>query len=357
VPNFLQSENGYALYLPPFWFLGIYQRLLEGPSALLIYTRLSHTGTTALIVVFGLACLAYPFAYLRKIRQLVEGPGRDESRAWLTKPVNRVVHALLIQQPISRAVFHFIHQTIMRVQRYRIYLVLYGGVGLSVVLATILRITVVNQLILIESSADGIRSALGIVPFWMITGLSIAFISPGNQKGSWIFRIVHGRPVYFEAAIRLLRAQKFWVMLWTTLVTFAACALMCAMAPPELKGWPARSAIFLVAGGMCLLLTDLSFLNVKIIAFTGEPSRESSNLAFTVLKYFIFVPVIAWLPLVVEPWIEMSRQNFAIAVAAIAIVHLLLRYFHRSIIREHCNMIHPEEDEEDFPMKLGLKYL
>ena len=38
VPVLLQSGSRYAFCFPPFWFLGIYQRLLEGPSALPIYT-------------------------------------------------------------------------------------------------------------------------------------------------------------------------------------------------------------------------------------------------------------------------------------------------------------------------------
>ncbi len=41
-------------------------RLLEGPSALPIYALLAQTGCMALILVTGLAILAYPFAYLRR---------------------------------------------------------------------------------------------------------------------------------------------------------------------------------------------------------------------------------------------------------------------------------------------------
>ena len=44
VPVFLKSESPYALYCPPFWFLGVYQRLMEGPAALPIYTRLAQIG-------------------------------------------------------------------------------------------------------------------------------------------------------------------------------------------------------------------------------------------------------------------------------------------------------------------------
>jgi hypothetical protein len=29
---------------------------------------------------------------------------------------------------------------------------------------------------------------------------------------------------------------------------------------------------------------------------------------------------------------------------------------HRGIIQEHCNMVELEEGEDEFPMKLGLRY-
>jgi hypothetical protein len=107
---------------------------------------------------------------------------------------------------------------------------------------------------------------------------------------------------------------------------------------------------------MCLLLTDILFLNVKTVAFTGEPAREQSNLALTVLKYFTFFPIIVWFPVAVEPWIETSIKHFLLAAAAILAAHLALEKLHRRIIQEHCNMPALEDDEDDFPMKLGLRY-
>ena len=48
--------------------------------------------------------------------------------------------------------------------------------------------------------------------------------------------------------------------------------------------------------------------------------------------------------------------HFLLAAAAIVVAHLLLRKLHRRIIQEHCNMPALEDDEDDFPMKLGLRY-
>ena len=70
VPALLQSGSPYALCCPPFWFLGIYQRLMEGPSALPIYATLAQIGMRACLLVIALAVLTYPLAYLRRVRQL-----------------------------------------------------------------------------------------------------------------------------------------------------------------------------------------------------------------------------------------------------------------------------------------------
>ena len=184
-----------------------------------------------------------------------------------------------MRHPVCRAVFHFISQTLLRVQRYRIYLVLYGGAGLSVVAATILRLSVVHGQIRVEVSADGLRAAVGITAFWTIVGLRMALVSPATGRESWVFRIVHGRPPQFITAMEQLLAGKTWVFLCALTVTFGLCVAMRAVAPPQLLTWQATASQLLVSFGMCLLLTDSFFLHVKAVAFTGEPAREQPNLA------------------------------------------------------------------------------
>jgi hypothetical protein len=356
VPVMLQSGSFYTLCFPPFWFLGIYQRLMEGPSAMPIYTRLAQTGCVALLLTAVLASAAYPIAYMRRLRQLVEGPGTRATRNWAALPLRKLLHVTLVRSPVRRAVFHFVSQTLLRVPRYRIYLVLYGGVGLSVVAATILRMSVVHRQFHVEISPEGIRSSIGIVAFWTIAGLRVAFVSPGNQQGSWVFRLVHGRPPHFQSAEEQLLAAKVWVLSAGLIVTFTACATMRFFAAPQLLSWRATASQLLIGAAMCVLLTDIFFLSVKIVPFTGEPAREQSSLAASLLKYLAFAPGVALFPLFAEPWIEMSAEHCVLAVTAIAAGHFALRSRHRTIIREHCSMPALEDDEQDFPMKLGLRY-
>lgn len=282
--------------------------------------------------------------------------GTRDTRKGITFPLQGFIDATMLRHPVRRGVFHFISQTLLRVPRYRIYLVLYGGVGLSVVTATILRITITNRQVSMQVSPDGIRTAVGIVAFWVIAGLRLAFVSSGNQQGSWVFRVIHGRPPHFRPGMEQFLAAKVWVFLWAGILTFGTYFALRGFAPPELLGWAATTSQLLVAAGMCLLLTDIFFLRVAIVPFTGEPPREPSNLAISLLKYFAFVPIVAWLPVSVEPWIEAGVIHFPLAAFAIGAAHLALRRMHRGIIQEHCNMVQLEDGEDEFPMKLGLRY-
>lgn len=356
VPVFLQSGSRVLFFCPPFWFLGIYQRLLEGPAALPIYMRLAQTGCAAVLITIAFAAAAYPLAYLRRVRQLVVGPGTHDTRNWAARPLHKLFHATLLRSPVRRAVFHFISQTLMRLQRYRIYLVLYGGVGLSVLVASVLRLNVVHGQVLLAVSADGVRAAIAIAAFWTIAGLRMAFVSPGNRQGSWAFRIVHGRPPQLATAMHQLQAAKLWVLLWSAIITFGVCIALRTVAHSELRTGAAAASLVLIAAGMCLLLTDVLFLNVKMVALTGDTAREQPNLAMALLKYFTFLPILVWIPVVSEPWVEAGVSHFALAAAGIAATHLALRFVHRRNLQEHCNMPGLEDDEDDFPMKLGLRY-
>ncbi len=145
-----------------------------------------------------------------------------------------LLHATILALPEQRAVFHFISQTILRVPRYRIYLVLYGGVGLSVVVASLLRLTVENGQVRMAISADGVLASVAIVIFWTIAGLRMAFVSPGNRQGSWVFRIVHGRPPMLDAAMELLKAAKLWTLLCVAAVVSIALLIFHPLTPREL---------------------------------------------------------------------------------------------------------------------------
>jgi hypothetical protein len=353
-PALLQSGRWYVRAFPPFWFLGIYQRVMEGKSALPIYGELARTGCMVTLVAAAIVIVAYPLGYLRKTRQLIEGVASHPRRNWLTRGLAHCANATVVPAPGRRAIFHYVTQTLFRVPRYRIYLVLYGGVGLSIIIASVLRFSVVHGHVDTSISADGLRASIGIVAFWALTGLRLAFLSPGNERGSWIFHFVHGKPPEFHTALEQSHAVKTWALVFAAILTATSCLVASALAPPELLTVRSGMAQLLVATSMCLLLTDLLFLHVTTVAFTGEPSNEQPNLALAVAKYFTFFPVVVWLSVVSGPWVEESAWRFAATAAAVVVAHALIELRHRAMVREACLLLESRDREDLFLVHLGL---
>ncbi len=335
VPNLLQSGAWYVRCFPPFWFLGIYQRLMEGPGALAIYGQLARTGCIATLAAGAIVIVSYPVAYVRRTRQIVEGTGLHRAGRWAQGITSRVVNATIVRRPERRAIFHYTTQTLFRVPRYRIYLVLFGGVGLSVAIAGVLRFSVAQGHVRTLVSADGLRASIGIAAFWTVTALRLAFLSPGNGQGSWIFDFVQGRPPEFGAALEQLRAARNWALLFAAGLTGATLVADWAIAPPELLAGRAVAAQALVAAGMCLILTDLFFLHVTTVAFTGGESTEEPNPALVIAKCFTLFPIVVWLSVYSGPWIELSVWRAVEAAAAVVAAHALIEARHRAIVREH----------------------
>jgi hypothetical protein len=355
-PALLESGNHASRWFPPFWFLGIYQHMLGGATATAHFEMLAAMGWLALVIALTIAVAAYPVAYLRRVKYLVEGAVPRRKRNKVIGPLNAALHNALVRKPIGRAVFHFINLTLLRLPRYRIYMVLYGGVGLSVLVATVLRLSVEHGKLRENASADGIRMAAGIVAFWVIVGLRAAFVSSGNQVGGWIFRFAHGRPAHFDAAIDELRTVKMWVVLFAVTLTAGTITSLRLVSPCELLTGQATAAQLLVGVGICVLLTDAVFAHLLLVPFTGEAVAEKPNLAFTVLKFFTFFPAVTTAALTVELWIENSWAHFGIVGLSVLVGHLWFRCRHRESVRVSSLQAEVEEGEDEFPMRLGLRY-
>jgi hypothetical protein len=360
LPVILQSHSFLKFCFPPLWFLGIYQWIIEGPEVPSVFTTLATVGFVATGVAVALTIVTYPIAYIRRVRQVIEGPGKQRNRSHFAGPLARwsncIFDRALLRRPARRAIYSFISQTLFRVPRYRIYLVLYCGVGLSIVASTLLNAKVLDQKIWFDISANGVRASIAIVALWTIAGLRIALASSGNRTGSWAFHVTLGRPPEFSSALELSEAAKNWVVTCSAVVTMSSILLLHAIAPPALRTLSAMRAQTIAGLGLCILLTDIFFVRFTRIALTGERPRERASLAFAALLYFTLFPAVVAVAVGMQLWMEGDALHACLGVAAITAAHFVFRKIHRSYVQDYCDCPALEDGEEDFPVKLGLRY-
>ena len=344
----LTSGRGIAYDLPSLWFLGIYQRILDGHKALPEFIRLADTACTATLLVTLLAILVYPFAYVRKVSGLVEGvPAQSARRSRLA--VSRLI-GIVLREPSSRAIWQFAAQTLVGVPRYRVYLVIYGGAGVALLAAAMLRLRWISGHLSAEISPHGIQMMIPIVAFWTISGLHTVFLSPAGQDGRWIFRVIQGKPAW-----KHLNAAKNFACSWSLALCLAAVVAGDVLAPPPAFDWRGITTQLLLAGGLCVLLSDAFFLDVKTIPFTFKPPSIKKNLAFLVVPYLGFFPAIVIATIGLAPWIDKSAVHLALAGLTFLAAHLLMRSANREAVADFLARTDLDEDESEFPLRLGLR--
>ena len=306
----IQSGGTAVRCFPPFWFLGVYESIVAGPSALPAFTQLAHIGYQATALLMVLTIITYPLAYARSTRQAVEGFIAPNTRSRLVQPAIRILHATLVRTPPRRAVYHFISQTLFRSQRHRLYLAMYAGIGIALACVWIVVFRVEGGHIRIAISSSGVRLAVPALAFWIVAGLCTSLLSPADPAGSWVFRLIHGK-----ASSDHLTATKLWVLLWAIAMTLGAVAILQIISYPELRAPRELVAQVLVAAGICLLLTDAFLLHTATIPFTEARVPHNTDLAFILLRYIVFFPVLVVATVNYEWWIEASADHLIVTSA------------------------------------------
>ncbi len=345
----LGSGRREVLWFPPFWFLGIYERLLWGGHALPIFGALAARGLAALGVAVSLAAILFPLAYMRRRQQLIEGTGVAAKRARRAGIWQALIDRWVVRQPPGRAVYHLIGQTLTRSARLQLYLAMYGGIGLALVVSGLMLFRVGSTAPRLELSIWGLRSAAPVVAFWAIVGLRTALGSPVGRAGRWIFGVVGGRPKAEQ-----IRAVQIWVLCRAFLLTGTTELIVLAIGPAQLHHPRALVGQALVVSGICVLLTDFFFGREQAIPFTEARVSTTVELPFIFVRYFFVFPALILTVVGWEDWIEASWAHLLKASLLLIAAHALMVWWSARRWQAQNRLVDMVDDESVLP-GLGLR--
>jgi hypothetical protein len=301
----LSEPLGIARWMPPVWFLGVYQHLLHGNAAPAFAQPMARYAVRATAIAAAVVLVTYPLAWARMRKMAVEGAARRRKQP--SRLLARIVHAV-VRRPGERAVFHFIGQTIARNNRYQVYLAIYGGTGLALAIACAVTFRVAHGAMHLGLSTYGLHAVLPLLLFWTIAGLRVAFAFPQNLAAGWIFRITG---VYTGECAS---AARKWVFL-------CAMALQCSIvAALRAAGWDARYLLVQIVCGLCIciLLTDSFFFSQNSVPFNQPrmPGKTSFPLMLS-LYLGVFPLFILW---VVEMELRLEQHPGKLLLPALATI-------------------------------------
>jgi hypothetical protein len=345
----LTSENAGIRFFPPFWFLGIYECLLAGASAPAIFHSLARTGCYALLFVVACTLLTYPLAYRRRVRQLIEGSAATGRPSGTNVPIRRILHATILRNPAHRAIFHFIGQTILRSQRQRVILAMFGGLSVALALAQMVVLSFTPGRVHLSLLPNGIRSAVPIMAFFTIVGLRSVLSAPVDRRGSWVFGVLIGRPRSDHLA-----GISIWVTLWALVVSLGTALLFHTLSPASMKNPRTTLGQLLMAVGLSLLLSDILLFSIRTIPFTHLHKGSVNDLPLAITRYFVLFPIFVSVAVDREAWIEASPTHLVATLLLFTGAHLLLRRAEATFLTQSTLETPPDEADE-FPQRLGLR--
>jgi hypothetical protein len=129
-------------------------------------------------------------------------------------------------------------------------------------------------------------------------------------------------------------------------MTLGAVAVLQIISYPELRGTRELVTQVVVAAGICLLLTDAFLLQTATIPFTEARVPHNTDLAFILLRYIVFFPVLVSATVNYEWWIEVSAGHLIVTTLGIITAHFALRYVQWRIRRELVSRSVAQEEGE-----------
>jgi hypothetical protein len=287
----LQESHPWMRWMPPVWFLGLYEKILHGSDAPAFATPMTHIALWATAVAGEVALLTYPLAWARARRAAIEGATAKRLGAWPW--MERLVHRV-IRQSGERAVFAFIRQTLARSNRYQVYLMMYCGAGLAFAIGCGVSLHIQRGHIYPGLSPYGLHAILPLMIFWIIAGLRAAFGLPVNLQAGWIFRVTGVKLRECAAAARS------WAMMCS--LAMLACILVILHG----LGWDARRLFVQAGTGFCLalLLSSAFFFAPDHVPFNKPRMPGKSSFALLLTLYFGALPPFVFIMIDIEKGVE-----------------------------------------------------
>lgn len=351
----LGGQVWFAKFIPPVWFIALYEYLLDGNSVSAVCGSLAVIGLYATLIAVILCVITYPLGWAKQKKRAIEGI--STARAKRTTLLTTLLRKTLLRRPQQRGVFHFLTQTIARSPRYQVYFALYSGVGLAIALCSVvdLRQTHAHTLTL-ALSVYGLHALLPLLLFWLASGLRAAVSFPVDMLARWIFPISiqftrpsDAYPAPYAYPGHAAKVARTFTLLCCGALTLVILGILLALH----WSWLSLLIQAVCGAGITLLLGDLFFLGRTQIAFTRPrlPGRASLTIIFVL--YAAVFPLLTIFTIDIERAAEKHPIYILHILAGVAITHIALMLFDRAAQHGIVGGF-PEDETDDAPLTLGL---
>lgn len=287
-----QELNGNLVFLPPVWFLGLYQTVQgQADGAYIALARFAMMATGFALLAAGASYVLWLPGFLSRAND-----GSRQGRFRL-RGVAPGMLKLVLRTNFERAFIPFMLRTLWRDQIHRVIFAASAAIGCAVALE---RLTPFLMARANSSPAAGLERLftlplVAIIP--VVYGLRRSFDIPAALAANWVFRSISGFSVH---ACRSA-ARKVMLLLGVLPILAVSAAAGLLVAP---AWWILLHMVY--TGGLSLLLTELLLQGYSRLPFTSAPGTGGLNAAglaaLSIAGWLIITEVCAGIERALAPW-------------------------------------------------------
>jgi hypothetical protein len=253
------GEDNIAAFLPPSWFVALFNVLAGTPRRPPEGFALAAVGVTVTSMIAAAALLGG--SYRRLVRMALEGSDRtspERAAGWWR--LSAACARRLAIHPVQSAVTGFTLRTLARSRTHLVLLAMYIGIGIALVLSTLIPVIVTKGIGVLSTPNAAMMSVPLILNFCILCGVRVLFAIPAEIRANWALRL-NAPDNHIVEAVRGVRLALL-------LVVVAPVALMAGLVALALWGAAVAvvHAVFTAAAGV--LLTDVLLVGLRKIPFT-----------------------------------------------------------------------------------------
>jgi hypothetical protein len=231
---------------------------------------LAAVGVTLMSIVAAAALLGG--SYRRLVRMALEtSDRRGPERASILWRLSVECARRLSIHPVQSAVTGFTLRTMARSRTHLVLLAMYIGIGIALVLSTLIPVIVTQGIGVAFTPSAGMLSPSLILNFCVLCGVRVLFAIPAEIRANWVLRL-NAPDDHVAEAIRGVRVALL-------LVVVAPLALAAGLVALTL--WGPRAAVVhaVFTGAAGVLLTDVLLVRLRKIPFTCtyRPGRSRAR--------------------------------------------------------------------------------
>ncbi len=279
IPTLLQHPADTLLlrFLPPAWFVSLYQCLQGRGSPLM--SALARSGLIALLAAVCLAAVTFVLSYHRSFVRVPESssaPPLSTGRAWeaISKHARHFVNLFAGRGGFDRAIYWFAIRVLLRSEAH------FLTIGCFITIGMVIGMTSISTAISPANIEPFLRLCL-MVEYSAVAGLRVSLAIPAGQRSSWIYSLCtmggDVRPVLRKVFITA-----------ASIVVVVPAALIAGFAISKPVG--VLHGCYLLFIGT--LLTDCFLINVRRIPFMSAFPNLRDNtvllVAVNLLALFVF---------------------------------------------------------------------